>query len=93
MFSSLPKLFSRVSQHTCVEDRPNAVKQLLGARAEVNMANSKGQTALLMACQHDLRLVAKALIVGKADVNQANQKGKSPFSVCEELGFKDLARS
>eukprot|EP00438_Fugacium_kawagutii_P020021 Skav218967 [mRNA] locus=scaffold1876:320755:324060:- [translate_table: standard] len=58
----------------CRSDRPHAAKQLLSAKAQVNMVNAQGQTAMLMAARNDLSIVAKALIMGNADVNQAGHR-------------------
>jgi uncharacterized protein len=62
------------------------VKQLIGARADVNLPAADGSTALLWAAYNsDLEMV-KALTAAHADANRANEYGVTPLIQASRTG-------
>jgi ankyrin repeat protein len=66
--------------------RIEVVKALLEARANVNAANKRGGTALMIASGADRIETVKALLEANADVNTRDEKGETGLSFAVE-GF------
>ena len=60
--------------------------------ANVNAADGKGETPLLLATRLGHRLLAKRLIDSGADVNLPNEAGMAPLAVARESGNRDIVR-
>ena len=79
-------LYIHILLHLCIEIRLffSVNYEILGRFLFAQLELRKGQTAMLMAANNDLPVVAKTLIMGNADVNQA----KSAISDGEMVGAK-----
>ncbi|CAH0366292.1 unnamed protein product, partial [Pelagomonas calceolata] len=76
----------------CKEGRTDVVQAWLNKGAEVDWANTWGETPLFIACQNDHREAARLLLEQGAEVDQADVDGRTPlFAACAK-GQVDLAR-
>ena len=76
----------------CKEGRSDVVQARLNTGAEVDWANTWGETPLFIACQNDHREAARLLLEQGAEVDQADVDGRTPlFAACGK-GQVDLAR-
>jgi len=62
------------------------IKVLLDAKANPNLPDVQGSTALLHACNQNATDAALALINGGADVNQASNFGRTPLMYAADKG-------
>ena len=67
----------------CKEGRTDVVQAWLNKGAEVDWANTWGETPLFIACQNDHREAARLLLEQGAEVDQADVEGRTPlFDAC-----------
>lgn len=66
------------------KNMPNVVKFLIEKGAEVDLADSNGDTALMYAIYNDSIAVAKVLMKSGANPNISNKNGETPLSLASE---------
>merc|ERR1712139_235573 len=75
----------------CAEN-PLAMRCLLEEKANVNMTNKDGFSALHLAVAHRSDKTVRMLMRCKADSNMQSFKGHSPVSFAKHEGLKDILK-
>ena len=71
-------------------DNASAVEYLISKKANINIKNKAGDTALMTACQDKKgTAVADLLIKAGADLNIKNSKGETALSLAKKKGIND----
>lgn len=70
----------------------NALKTLLDNGLNVNLANHKGDTLLMLASYHGAKESVELLLSFGASVDMANNRGQTPLSGVIFKGYNDIAR-
>ncbi|KAJ5901762.1 hypothetical protein N7495_002290 [Penicillium taxi] len=63
-----------------------------GPKADIEMAESRGKTALHIATVHDRADIVQLLLLHKADINACSDGGWTPFHNACERGCEDIVR-
>jgi len=79
--------------HNVQNDRVEIIEFLLAQRADANLANARGDTALHIAANKgdSERRVVELLLVHGADVNARNARGETPLALAQKGGASALA--
>lgn len=68
------------------------IKTLLDKGADVNLKDSKGSTALMVAASESSPQILKMLIAAGADVNARTDDGTTAFSIAKEMQRDEIVR-
>jgi sulfatase-modifying factor enzyme 1/ankyrin repeat protein/Sel1 repeat-containing protein len=70
----------------------DAVKQILASGVDVNVRDSKGRTALMIAAFHGHKQVVETLIQAKAEIYAKSKKGVTAQVLAEKKGFDEITK-
>ena len=70
------------------KSHPRAVKLLIRFKANLDLQDVKGNTALHYACQNNDRKTTLLLVEAGADMSKVNQRGEAPFQLSSFEFFK-----
>jgi ankyrin repeat protein len=74
------------------EGETDALQKMLEHGLPVNLANSKGNTLLMLAAYHDHPKTVQLLLDFGAKVDQPNDRGQTPLAGVAFKGFVEVAR-
>eukprot|EP00439_Symbiodinium_sp_Y106_P031895 s2259_g3.t2 len=74
------------------QNQVKAVKLLVHARANVNLADGRGETPLVVAVKSGQVALIQLLVEGRVDVNKAQRNGLTPLFAAAECGFLDVVK-
>ena len=71
---------------------PAAAQALIAHKANINLKDNTGDTALIVASYYGFRNICKLLISSKANGFQSAKNAKTAVSVASSAGFKELSK-
>lgn len=84
--------FSRPAVYPKKEIDPEPLKTLLGASADVNASDNRGNTPLMIAALNDKVEFVKLLLSKGANVNAMNRKGVTALSYANAKGNEEIVK-
>ena len=73
-------------------DRMDLVRLLINSRADINIRDNLGNSALIFSIYHNKTDIARYLIEKNADINYRNKDGGSPFVIAARAGNFDVVK-